>query len=102
MSDELLYDVQDRIAHIQINRPKAMNAIHPGLMEELSALIREADRDDDRLRLGRGPLQVHTSGRATTSNFPGASTTATACSTSDACCSTASSSSTAPGTAASR
>ena len=59
MSDELLYDVQDRIAHIQINRPKAMNAIHPGLMEELSALIREADRDDDRVSVlvlsGAGP-----------------------------------------------
>jgi len=49
MSEELLYDVQDRIAHIQINRPKAMNAIHPGLMGELSALLREADRDDGRV-----------------------------------------------------
>ncbi len=59
MSDELLYDVQEKIAHIQINRPKAMNAIHPGLMEELSALIREADRDDDRVSVlvlsGIGP-----------------------------------------------
>ena len=43
MSDEVLYDVQDRIAHIRINRPKAMNAIHPGLMAELSSVLREAD-----------------------------------------------------------
>lgn len=49
MSDELLYDVQDRIAHIQINRPNAMNAIHPDLMAEFSDLIREADRDDNRV-----------------------------------------------------
>jgi enoyl-CoA hydratase len=59
MSDELHCDVQDRIAHIQINRPKAMNAIHPGLMAELSAVIREADRDDDRVSVlvlsGAGP-----------------------------------------------
>ena len=46
MSDEVLYDVRDRIAHIRINRPKAMNAIYPDLMAELSSALREADRDD--------------------------------------------------------
>ena len=59
MSEELRYDVQDRIAHIQINRPKAMNAIHPDLMKDLSALIREADQDDERVSVlvlsGVGP-----------------------------------------------
>ncbi len=45
MTSELLYDVKDKIAHIQINRPKQMNSIHPPLMRELSALFRQADED---------------------------------------------------------
>ena len=59
MSDDVVYDVEDRIARIQINRPKAMNAIHPDLMAELSEVLREADRDDDRVSVvvlsGAGP-----------------------------------------------
>jgi enoyl-CoA hydratase len=47
MSDHLLYDVADRIAHIRINRPAAMNAISPPLMADLSALLKHADDDDD-------------------------------------------------------
>lgn len=47
MSDEILYTVQDRIAHIQINRPKAMNAMYPDLMAELSDRFEQADKDDD-------------------------------------------------------
>ena len=47
MSDDLLYTVEDRIAHIRINRPKAMNAIGPPLMAELSELLKRADEDDD-------------------------------------------------------
>ena len=45
MTPELLYDVQDKIAHIQINRPKQLNSINPPLMAELSALFRRADED---------------------------------------------------------
>ena len=45
MSTEILYEVQDRIAHIKINRPKAMNSLNPDLMAELSALFRKADAD---------------------------------------------------------
>ncbi len=47
MTDEVLYNVQGRIAHIQINRPKAMNAIHPDLMVELSDRLKQADKDDE-------------------------------------------------------
>lgn len=46
MSDTILYDVKDRIANIQINRPKGMNPINPDLMAELSARLKEADKDD--------------------------------------------------------
>jgi enoyl-CoA hydratase/carnithine racemase len=45
VTSELLYDVQDKIAHIQINRPKQLNSINPPLMAELSALFRRADED---------------------------------------------------------
>ena len=37
MSDDLRYTVNDRIAHIQINKPESMNAISPPLMPRLSA-----------------------------------------------------------------
>jgi enoyl-CoA hydratase/carnithine racemase len=47
MSDDLLYTVNDRIAHIQINKPEAMNAISPPLMPRLSALLKQADDDDE-------------------------------------------------------
>lgn len=47
MTDEVLYDVQDRIAHIRINRPTAMNAMHPDLMGELSDRLKQADADDE-------------------------------------------------------
>ena len=39
MSDEFLKEVTDRVAHVRINRPKAMNAIHPGMMRDFKALI---------------------------------------------------------------
>lgn len=45
MSKELCYEVADGIAHLQINRPKALNAIHPTLMAELSQAIEHADLD---------------------------------------------------------
>jgi enoyl-CoA hydratase len=46
MSDELLKDVTDRVAHIRINRPRAMNSIHPGLMADFKRLIAKLDADD--------------------------------------------------------
>ena len=47
MSDDLRYAVEDRIAHIRIDRPAAMNAINPPLMAELAALLERADDDDE-------------------------------------------------------
>lgn len=46
MADELLLEISGRIANLRINRPKAMNSIHPGLMEELTAMFRKLDADD--------------------------------------------------------
>jgi enoyl-CoA hydratase/carnithine racemase len=45
MTSELLYEAEDKIAHIQINRPRQMNSIHPPLMAELAGLLRRADED---------------------------------------------------------
>ncbi|MBT4890295.1 MAG: enoyl-CoA hydratase/isomerase family protein, partial [Rhodospirillales bacterium] len=47
MSDEILYDVRNRISHIQINRPKALNSMNPDLMAELSDRLKQADADDE-------------------------------------------------------
>jgi enoyl-CoA hydratase/carnithine racemase len=58
MANEIEYEVSDRIAQLRINRPKAMNSIHPDLMAELSAAIRRADTDPEVHVLvlsGRGP-----------------------------------------------
>jgi enoyl-CoA hydratase/carnithine racemase len=44
VTSELLYDVQDKIAHIQINRPKQLNSINPPLMAERWRLHPEACR----------------------------------------------------------
>ena len=51
MTEDLLYEVRERIAHIRINRPRALNAIDPGLMAALSTRLREADRDDEGVRV---------------------------------------------------
>lgn len=45
MSEEVLYEVKDKIARITINRPNKMNSINPPLMAELSATFRKADED---------------------------------------------------------
>jgi enoyl-CoA hydratase len=46
VSLDVLHDIKDRIALVRINRPRAMNAIHPGIMVEFKALLRELDADD--------------------------------------------------------
>lgn len=46
MSDDVLYEVTDRIATITINRATKMNSINPPLMAELSQAFRKADADD--------------------------------------------------------
>ena len=47
MSDELITEIKDRIAHVRINRPRAMNAIHPDIMGEFKALFRDLDANDE-------------------------------------------------------
>ena len=58
MANEIEYEVSERIAQLRINRPKAMNSMHPDLMAELSGAIRRADDDPEVHVLvlsGRGP-----------------------------------------------
>lgn len=45
MTEELQYEVAVQIAQIRINRPKALNAIHPRIMRPLSDLMKQADAD---------------------------------------------------------
>jgi len=47
MTDQLLYDVADRIATITFNRPDRMNTITRAMLEGLSELILRADRDPE-------------------------------------------------------
>lgn len=47
MPETVIVTKKDRVAHVQINRPKAMNSISFDLMRDLSAALREADDDDD-------------------------------------------------------
>ena len=45
MTDEVLYETNDKIARITINRPTKMNSMNPPFMAELSAAFRKADED---------------------------------------------------------
>lgn len=47
MSDELLYEVRDRIGLITFNRPERMNTITMGMLNDLSARLLEADADPE-------------------------------------------------------
>lgn len=47
MSDELLYSVDDHVAHLTLNRPHKLNAIDAALDEQLAARWDEVDRDPD-------------------------------------------------------
>ena len=42
---DLLYGVEDKIATITLNRPERLNALTPGLLQELHGAFDEADRD---------------------------------------------------------
>ena len=41
----LIYEVRDRVAHITLNRPKAMNAINPPMLDEMWAALDAATAD---------------------------------------------------------
>ena len=43
----IIYEKKDRVAHITINRPEVMNAIHPPASRELSEVLDDFDRDED-------------------------------------------------------
>jgi enoyl-CoA hydratase/carnithine racemase len=44
---EVLYDVTDAVATITLNRPHRLNAISPVMLDDLAALLRQADEDDE-------------------------------------------------------
>lgn len=43
--DDILYEVEDEIATITLNRPQAMNALTPAMEAEMHALFDKADAD---------------------------------------------------------
>jgi len=45
--EALLYEKEDGIARITINRPEAMNALNPTVLLELKAALQKAEKDDD-------------------------------------------------------
>jgi enoyl-CoA hydratase/carnithine racemase len=49
MTDPLLYEPRDGIAWIRLNRPQALNAIDPGMLEALNGAI-DRYRDDPQLK----------------------------------------------------
>jgi len=44
--EDIIYTVEDRIATITLNRPEALNAWTPVMMEEILRALEEADHDD--------------------------------------------------------
>ena len=47
MSDVVLYEVEERIATVTLNRPERLNAINPELDEALIAALLRAEADPD-------------------------------------------------------
>jgi enoyl-CoA hydratase/carnithine racemase len=45
--EDILYDIEDGIATITLNRPKVMNAITPRMKAEMHEAFDEADADRD-------------------------------------------------------
>ena len=55
MDETILYEVDERVATVTLNRPEKLNAITPTLQRELlAALARAADDDDVRVAIVRG------------------------------------------------
>src|SRR5438046_3089576 len=48
MSDEILYEVDDPVAVITLNRPEKLNAITYGMLADIRSAVRQAN-DDERV-----------------------------------------------------
>src|ERR1700730_13033802 len=46
MASDLLFEVRDQYARIRLNRPESGNAVTAPMLQELAALLRQADSDD--------------------------------------------------------
>ncbi|MGZ8993353.1 MAG: enoyl-CoA hydratase-related protein, partial [Burkholderiaceae bacterium] len=44
--EHIIVETRDRVGLIQLNRPKALNALNDGLMDELGAALLGFDGDD--------------------------------------------------------
>lgn len=47
MSETVLLDISQGIAHVKLNRPERLNAINPELLEDFAAKLRQALDDDE-------------------------------------------------------
>ena len=47
MSNHILYECQDRIATVTLNRPERLNAVSRPMVDEFIEALRRADRDDE-------------------------------------------------------
>lgn len=44
--ENILFEVQDQVALVTINRPKVLNALNPATLDELAAVLSEISQDD--------------------------------------------------------
>ena len=63
MGDTVLYEVQDRIATITLNRPEALNAINRQLRSDLREAIQRLDQDDAWVGIVTGAGRAFCAGR---------------------------------------
>ena len=64
MSDDLLFEVKDKIAVMTLNRPEAMSAFTPDILTSWVARLEECQHRDDVSQHGRAGIGVGRAARA--------------------------------------